>query len=136
MRVQILLVCFLFFLCSCVDSIEISPSFLPTLVVEGLITDQPGPYVVTISRAVPVTQDAQLQTPPIYESGATVVIQDDQGNRETLIEKSSGSYYTSFFQGIVGRTYSISIKTIDGSTYESIPETMLPVGDFGNLRYE
>jgi hypothetical protein len=136
MRFRFLFIGIFFVIESCVDPIELNPSFNPTLVVEGLITDQPGPYVVTISRAIPVTTDAQLQTPPIYESGATVVIQDDQGNSETLIEKSSGSYYTSFFQGIVGRTYSITIRTIDGNTYESLPEKMLPVGDFSNLRYE
>jgi hypothetical protein len=136
MRTRCLFFCLFFILGSCVDPIFISPSFLPTIVVEGLITDQPGPYVVKISRAIPVTATAQLQTDPIYESGATVIIKDDQGNSETLTEKSSGYYYTSAFQGVVGRTYSLSIKTIDGSTFESAPEKMLPVGDFSNLRYE
>jgi hypothetical protein len=101
-----------------------------------LITDQPGPYHVKITRAIPLSINSQLQTSTIYETGATVIIQDDIGNSETLIEKSSGIYYTSLFQGIVGRTYSLLIKTSDGSAYESIPEKMMPVGEFSNLKYE
>jgi hypothetical protein len=121
---------------SCIEPIDLNSTFQPTLVVEGSITDQPGPYVIKISRAIPITIKSQLQTSTIRETGAIVIIQDDVGNKETLIEKSSGNYYTSSFQGIVGRAYSISIKTTDGSTYESTTEKMLPVGDLGNLRYE
>jgi hypothetical protein len=121
---------------SCIEPIVINSAFVPTLIIEGLITDQTEPCVVKISRAIPITRADQSNNSRLYETGATVVIRDDQGNSETLTEKSSGNYYTSSFQGFVGRTYSISIKTADGSMYESSPEKMLPVGDFSNLRYE
>lgn len=103
--------------------------------VEGLITDQPGPYVVKISKAKPVTATDQFDK-PIPVSDASVIIHDDEGNIETLTENSSGNYYTSVFQGVIGRTYSITITTKEGSVYQSSPEKLLPVGDFTNLRYE
>ena len=73
--------------------------------------------------------------PTSWVSGATVKISDSDGNSETLAEKSSGSYYTSSIQGIIGRAYSLTITTKEGWTYQSVPDTLLPVGDF-NLRYE
>jgi hypothetical protein len=129
------LIVYLFFISSsCVEPISVSNIFQPMIVVEGLITDQPGPYLVKISRALPISPVDQLDKPR-FESGATVVIQDDQGNSETLTEKSSGNYYTSSLQGTIGRTYTLSITTSDGHTYQSAAEKMLPVGDFTNLRY-
>jgi hypothetical protein len=136
MKFRVLTAVIFLILGSCVDTFTVNTSFQPTIVVEGLITDQSGPYLVKISRALPITTSAQLQTTQASETGAIVIIQDDLGNSETLIEKSSGSYYTSLFQGVIGRTYSISIKTKDGGVYQSTPEKMLPVGDFSNLRYE
>ncbi len=69
-------------------------------------------------------------------TGATIVIHDDQGNNETLVEKSTANYYTSVFQGVIGRTYSITITTGEGDTPQSAPETLTPVGDFENLRFQ
>jgi len=126
---------YLFFIfTSCVEPIDVGNIFQPTIVVEGLITDQAGPYLIKISRAIPINPVDQLDKPR-FETGATVVIQDDQGNSEALVEKSSGNYYTSSLQGVIGRTYTLSITTIDGHTYQSTGEKMLPVGDFTNLRY-
>lgn len=125
---------FLVLLGSCVTPYDIKTSdYQETIVVEGMITDQPGPYLVKITKALPVT--TQLgQTNPL--TGATVTIKDDEGNTEKLEEKSSGNYYTRTFQGVIGRTYSITISTSDGASYQSTPEKLLPVGDFGNVRYE
>lgn len=133
MRLSLIVIYMYLFLNACISPLDISTSFHEQLVVEGMITDQPGPYEVKISKTISV--QSQLGA-PTGVSGATVVIKDDQGNSETLDEKSSGSYYTNTFEGEVGKTYSISITTREGNTYESIPEKMLPVGDFRNLSYE
>jgi hypothetical protein len=122
-------------LSSCITPYDVVSDFHPALVVEGLITDQPGPYLVTLTMSVPVSGEAQLDD-PVPVTGATIVIQDDQGNSETLTEKSTGNYYTSTFQGVIGRAYSITIATGEGDTYHSAPETLLPVGDFTNLRFQ
>jgi hypothetical protein len=120
-------------LSSCVTPYEVTTAFQPTFVVDGMITDQPGPYVVHLSYAIPV--DNQLEKSSVVQ-GATVIIQDDQGLTETLEEKSPGSYYTTSYQGVVGRSYFITITTSDGTSYQSAPEKLTPVGDFTNLRFE
>src|SRR5579872_154132 len=121
------------FLIACVTPYEINTIFQAQLVVEGLITDQPGPYQVKLSRTVPI-QDQTLATDWVV--GASVIVEDDQGNSETLVEMSPGNYYTNSFQGVVGRSYHINIATNDGNVYQSSTEKLLPVGDFSNLRYE
>jgi len=85
----------------------------PRLVVEGIVSDQPGPYTVKLSRTgnyfVP-----SLVFPPV--SGARVVIKDNLGNRDTLRETVTGNYETTSLQGAVGRTYSLDVIA-DGNEY-------------------
>lgn len=128
-----LIVIYIYLLSSCVTPYEVTTSFQPAIVVEGMITDQPGPYVVNLSNTIPVNN--QMYETSVVQ-GATVVIHDDQGLTETLVEKSPGSYYTTSIQGVVGRSYYITISTGDGNSYQSTPEKLLPVGDFSDLRYE
>jgi Domain of unknown function (DUF4249) len=113
-------------------NVHLKPSQLP-LTVDGLITDQPGPYTVKLSRAL--TVDDQLDQTD-WVSGATIVISDDQGTQETLHETSPGNYTTSTIQGIIGRTYMIHITTAEGAVYESIPDPLLPVGDITRVYFE
>ncbi|HCW08361.1 MAG TPA: hypothetical protein DGG95_13455 [Cytophagales bacterium] len=119
---------------SCVDPYLLSTvEYRPAIVVEGMITDQPGPYLVKISETASINDQSGAF---ILITGAIVTIRDDKGNDEVLIEKSTGNYYTQTLQGVVGQTYTLSITTSDGYTYESVPEKLLPVGDFSNLHGE
>jgi hypothetical protein len=118
------------FLCidSCISPYNFNPSdFKEALVVQGMITDQPGPYLITISKTIPIQQQGEFIN---YVSGAYVSISDNQGNSEILTEKAPGNYYTQSIQGVVGNSYLLTIKTEAGDIYESTPETLLPVGDF------
>ncbi|MBI1769464.1 MAG: DUF4249 domain-containing protein [Bacteroidetes bacterium] len=125
---------FFLLLDSCVSPYDINSSqYHQSIVVEGMITDQPGPHVVKISKAVQI-RDQVLKTE--WVTGATVIIKDDIGNSETLVEKSSGNYYASTIQGMIGRSYSLVISTKSGESYESSRERLLPVGDFTDLRAE
>jgi hypothetical protein len=133
MRLSLSAIYIYFLLSACVSPYDVTTSFHPSIVVQGMITDQPGPYLVTISQTLAIND--QLDEAPMV-TGATVVIKDDEGNSETLTEKSSGNYYTSTFQGVVGRSYFITITTSDGSSYQSASEELLPVGDFSNLTYK
>lgn len=135
MRLSKIIIYIIFLLSSCITPFDISNTYQESLVVSGLITDQKGPYLVKLSKAIPVSADAQIGE-PAFESGATVIIQDDTGNKEALEEKLSGHYYTNSIQGVVGRSYYITISTKDGSVYQSAPEKMLPVGNIKNLNYE
>lgn len=86
------------------------------LVVNGLITDQPGPYTIQLSRS------RQLNGSEFpAESGATVTIESKSGASEVLVEETAG-YYMSSIQGIqgqIGEEYRLIIETRDGKAYQS-----------------
>ncbi|HEU4717829.1 MAG TPA: DUF4249 domain-containing protein [Bacteroidia bacterium] len=84
----------------------------PQIVIEGNITDQPGPYTVSITQTVNFSESNTF--PPV--TGATVNIADNVGNSETLTENSPGVYQTNSFQGVPGRTYTLTVIT-NGKTY-------------------
>ena len=108
---------------SCVTEYQPDPlSLPPALVVEGQITDAPGPYSVRLTR----TADYSYKAINLLETGAVVAIEDNAGNRETLREAVGGFYITQTngFRGVAGRTYKLTIKTKGGLTYESDPERL------------
>lgn len=114
-------------LVSCVEEYwpELEGSYENLLVVDGKITNEPGPYTIQLSNSSSLLE-------PAYNplSGAIVIISDDAGNSETLSETSPGTYQTSEtgIQGVIGRMYKLSIST-DGKTYESEFEELLdPIG--------
>ena len=106
------------------------------LVVEGLITDQPGINTIKLTRSLPLGTTTSAK--PV--KGCTVTIYDDLGNTYNLTETSSGTYVTdaSQFQGVVGRSYTLHISTndVNNTTYESYPAEMRPVPVIDTLYYE
>lgn len=91
------------------------------LVVDGMITNEPGPYTVRLSISSALTNPRYV---PV--NGATVVIRDQAGNEEILTEKEEGTYQTDpdGIKGIVGGYYQAEIETENGEKYLS-PFTML-----------
>jgi hypothetical protein len=75
------------------------------IVIEGIITNKPGPYIVSISKSGSYFNQPVL--PPV--SGAEVIITDDTGIIDTLSEAQPGIYFTSVTQGIPGRTYTLKV---------------------------
>jgi hypothetical protein len=108
------------------------------LVVEGLITDQPGIYKVKLSKSVPLNQRNTVK--PLKKCNVT--ISDDTGNTYNLIETTDGTYVTDSadFQGVVGRKYQLRIKvndlTFSTGTYESVPMEMKPVPPIDRVYYK
>lgn len=90
------------------------------VVIEANITDQPGPYTVTVSKTV------NFSDPNIFPgvSGAFVVMSDNAGNRDTLTETTPGVYITSTMQGVPGRTYTLQV-TAENKTYTA--QSTMPV---------
>ena len=87
----------------------------PVYVIEGDITDQPGPYLVRI-----------FQTTGFYDSnnfkgvdGATVQVSNAEGYRETLTGNGGGNYYTGQLQGRTGDTYTLNV-VIGNNTYTAV----------------
>ncbi len=87
------------------------------LVVDGEITNTPGPYVVKLSLS------ARPQETPKFKpySNCKVEITDNLGNRFNLHESGYGVYKTDSLDltGVVGRSYKLSIVTPDHELYES-----------------
>jgi hypothetical protein len=104
-------------LCSCQQVVDVDlNTTAPHIVIEGRVTDQPGPYTVTISQTADFFEPVLLY-PPV--TGALVVIADNAGNVDTLIEIGNGSYQTSTLQGVAGRTYVLTV-TRGGKTYSGV----------------
>ena len=87
------------------------------LVVEGIITNETGPFRVRLSSTVPL--DTTISTLPVY--GAFVEIYDDRGNSYILQGKDDGWYQTESLnmKAELGVNYTLSIVTQTGVQYES-----------------
>jgi hypothetical protein len=94
------------------------------LVFEGGITNEPGPYKISIKHSH--VYNSQQQYDP--ETNATCEIIDDSNASEGMSESSPGVYYTNdaAFTGQTGRTYYLHIITSDGREFRSKPEKLLP----------
>ncbi|NOT76006.1 MAG: DUF4249 family protein [Cyclobacteriaceae bacterium] len=123
---------------ACVEPVnfDVPPAQLLTIV-DGMISDKPGPYTVFISRGLPLDADSTYRIP--YPN-VKVVLWDfttGTGVNEVLTEVRPGEYITGgVIQGKVGGVYSIRIETPDGGIYESELEVMFPVGAVKDIRYE
>ncbi|MCU0353389.1 MAG: DUF4249 domain-containing protein, partial [Cytophagales bacterium] len=115
---------------SCIDEVQLPiRNETPKLVVEGMITNEPGPYRVRLTYSGEFLSAGELP-PELSVSNAEVFISDDVGNRTRLLSlRNPGFYETtdSSFVGRVGRSYTLSVRLPDGRRYVSKPEKMLPV---------
>lgn len=119
----------------CVDELDV-PVLInePRLVVDGSISDQPGPHVVKLFLSSSLDQDLDK---PVYVSGATVQIRDDLGNTEPLTEKETGIYQTADeVKGMVGRKYQVLIRTAEDKQYESDLIALTPAGEIESIDFE
>ena len=94
------------------------------LVVEGLLTDTPGPHYVKLFRSAPFNQQ-QNQLPL---QNAVVQVEDNAGHIEIFNEVTPGNYQsTQGFRAIPERKYTLKIITPDGEQYYSRPQLLIPV---------
>lgn len=102
-------------LASCQKVIDLKVNNAPKqYVIEGNVTDGPGPYTVTISQTSPFNVSYTFQG----VGGAAVTIKDDAGNSEVLKEVGTGVYQTTGLAGMEGRTYELNING-GGKTFTS-----------------
>jgi len=86
----------------------------PKIVIEGWVTDEPGPYEFKVSRSSPYLGDGA----DIHVSGALLVLRDDLGAVDTLIESSPGWYRTTTMQGQREHNYFLDV-TVEGQKYSA-----------------
>ncbi len=114
------------FACKKVIDVDLN-SAAPQIVIEGNINDSRGPYYITLSKTVNFDQTNVF--PPV--TGAHIVMSDNLGNSELLIEYSAGIYRTSSLQGTPGRTYTLNVIS-EGKEYIAT-STMPAVVAFDSL---
>jgi hypothetical protein len=122
---------------ACRENIELDlNSSNPQIVVEGSVAVD-GPTRISITKSVNFNDNNSFPT----VSNATVIISDNIGKPDTLKESKPGIYTSSKIIGIVGRTYSLTVKANDKTITSSgtIPNpvkfdslnVMPPQGGFG-----
>lgn len=92
------------------------------LVVEGGITNAPGPYTIKISKSLALENSGYIPY-----SGCILKISDEDGSSETLVELETGIYSTiaNGIHGQIGNRYKLSIITPKGKEYESSYEELI-----------
>ena len=86
------------------------------LVVDGMITNEPGPYTIRLSRSSNVNKPDYNPLPDCQ-----VILHEKAGSSEVLKEVEPGVYKTDSggIRGQVGKSYKLEINTPDGERYES-----------------
>lgn len=113
-------------LASCQDVIDVElENVSPRLVIEANISDQAGPYTVTLSES----GNFYLSNEFPAVSAESVILSDENGNRDTLLEVRPGVYQTRFIQGVRGVNYTLEVK-YEGTSYMAssrIPDHIVPI---------
>ena len=90
---------------ACVDRITINIPQLPSSIftVDGLITNEPGPYTIKLTSAIRV--DGGLTRGGEAISVNKITLYDNAGNEEEMREIDKGTYQTKAngIRGVIGR---------------------------------
>lgn len=102
----------------------------PKIVIEGTVTKGAGPHTVRITKTTDYFKPADY----LSVTGATVVISDSEGNKETLTERDPGVYVTAATVGKPGIIYTLDVAA-EGVDYKA-SSTMMSVGYIDSLALE
>lgn len=122
-NIYLMLIVLGFFVSSCQKVINIDlNSASPQIVIQGNLSN------VTTHDTVQISQTINFSDPNIFPaiSGASVIINDNAGNIDTLFESPSGIYSSPKITGVPGRTYNLTINA-NGKIYNSTSTMPLPV---------
>ena len=133
------LIIFLFgwiFVDACIDRIDfnIPNVYSQEVVIDGLITDEPGPYTVKLSSVIGENDTSPLGVPLYAKS---VIVYDNAGNSEELENTAAGVYQTrpDGIQGVIGREYHVRVEFGEGDVFESVPDKMTAGGAVDSIYY-
>lgn len=122
----------------CVNKVDLSiTSTSFPIIVDGWITNQPGPDTVRLSRGYPA--DGGYYAPQPVD-GAIITITDDTGKVDSLVRIERGTYITQFLNGTVGRFYQLKVlikDPIKGPTFAiSTRQQLVDAGSVDSIYYE
>jgi hypothetical protein len=124
MKARLFSLLILFVTFGCVDRVffDIKIPEVYGVSIDGYISDQPGPYRVTVLRTFDTESKENLRS----GVSARVTLSDNEGNSEVMKQTTSGVYETSVdgIRGKVGNVYKVNVELEDGRIYESIADTL------------
>jgi hypothetical protein len=102
------------------------------LVVDGLITNASGPFVIKLSKAAKYGSGSVSSPDPV--SNAKLTIFDNNGSYP-LTETSQGEYTTPpSFVTKIGNSYKLQIQTENGDLYESDSQQLLTPQSYDSIK--
>jgi hypothetical protein len=123
MKQILIIIASLFLLTSCEKEIDLNlEDKSGNIVIEGNVTNGPGPYYVRVTRSVAFTEANQY--PGV--ANASVVISDNTGQADTLEYVSEGLYKTGHLVATPGNTYTLQV-TAGGQKYTAQSTMPQPV---------
>ncbi|GAB2783494.1 hypothetical protein GCM10027275_29350 [Rhabdobacter roseus] len=125
---------------SCIDPVGLPIRQVePRLVVEGLITNEPPPYVIRLSYSGAFSSTNPTPDELVVQ-GARVTIAEEGGRTVTLEQDPlTPTYYwmrDTTFRGQVGRRYALRVELPDGTRYVTAPELLAEVPPIERLYAE
>lgn len=128
---------FLILLASCVERVDFDVELRSNFpfVIEGHISNQPGPYVIRVSQAFDIDSKVNTKVPALVKQ---VELLDDAGNREVFQQMDKGLYMTdpNGMKGEVGRAYYLRVELPNGAVFESPLDTLNEPRELDNLYYQ
>ena len=89
----------------------------PIIVIDGRITNLDPVATVVVSRSVSATDSADSES----VDNAFVILRDNQGNSDTLVNVGRGVYQSDSIRGVIGNSYLLVVEA-DGERYNSIEQ--------------
>ncbi|MCF8364856.1 MAG: DUF4249 domain-containing protein [Bacteroidales bacterium] len=132
---NIILILLLITFFSCEEEFEpkIDSSSESLIVVDGMISNLPGPYTIKLSLS------SKIESPEYTPlNGFMVMIEDDLGNSEYCWESHAGNYITANpdFRGITGRKYKVNLISPEGKNYQSAFEKLREPAAIQSIDYK
>jgi hypothetical protein len=120
---------------ACVQRIDFNaPAAQLLTVVEGTISDSPGPYTIKVSKGLSLDESSLVGTPV---RNMKIKLYDDLGNIENFNEDSPGIYKTKgIIQGKIGHAYHVVLETQEGKIFESEPDIINSSGELEKIKFE
>lgn len=117
------------FVSSCTEQYALqSNTFEDAIVIEATITNELKKQKIKITRTYRLEEAA-----PTIETGATVIVTDNENNQYPFELKDSIYVSQSEFQAIPNRKYRLEITTSKGKTYYSTSETLPNINEIQSV---
>ncbi len=124
---KLLTISLVFIAAACIDPISLRIDGGGTLVVDGWITNEPGPLTVKVSRSIAFDNGQPSKAYTLAERKAIVSIVGTDGSMISFTEGVPGTYTSKPAMGVIGVSYQVLVTTSNGKKYRSGLEELKPV---------